>query len=259
MTWEEFGAADTARWIAVLPLAATEQHGPHLPVGVDRFIAEAYLSRAAEQLPDDLPVTFLPVQPVGQSDEHLRFPGTLSFSAETVIRAWTEIGESVHRAGVRKLVLITSHGGNVAGMDIVARDLRARRDMLVVTAAWHRFGYPEGMFTAAEHRHGIHAGDIETSIIRAARPDTVRMDKAEDFQPSSVAMEREFRWLNTYRPIGFGWMTQDLHPSGGVGDASLATAEKGAASLEHGARGFVELLREVDRFDLKRLKPGPLE
>ncbi|MPZ57416.1 MAG: creatininase family protein [Rhizobiales bacterium] len=258
MTWQDFGAADAARWIVVLPLAATEQHGPHLPVGVDRFIAEAYLARAAAQIPADLPVTFLPLQPIGQSDEHLRFPGTLSFSAETVIRAWTEIGESVHRAGVRKLVLISSHGGNVAGMDIVARDLRTRRGMLVVTAGWHRFGYPDGAFTAAERRHGIHAGDVETSIMCAARPDTVRMDKADNFVPASVGMEQEFRWLNTYRPMGFGWMTQDLHPSGGVGDATLATADKGAASLDHGARGFIELLREVDRFDLARLRQGPL-
>lgn len=258
MTWEDFGAADTARWIAVLPLAATEQHGPHLPVGVDHYIAEAYLARAAEQMPDDLPVTFLPVQAIGQSDEHLRFPGTLSFSAETVIRAWTEIGDSVHRAGIRKLVLVTSHGGNVSGMDIVARDLRRRHDMLVITAAWHRFGYPDSTFTATERRHGIHAGDIETSIMRATRPDTVRMDKADHFVPASVTMEQEFRWLNTYRPIGFGWMTQDLHPSGGIGDATLATAEKGAASLDHGARGFIEMLREVERFNLTRLKPGPL-
>jgi creatinine amidohydrolase len=258
MTWQDFSAPDTARWIAVLPLAATEQHGPHLPLGVDRLIAEAYLSRALALMPDDLPVTVLPVQAIGQSDEHLRFPGTLSFSAETVIRAWTEIGESVHRAGVRKLVLVSSHGGNLAGMDIVARDLRARCDMLVVTCGWHRFGYPDGAYTAAERRHGIHAGDIETSILRAARPDIVRMDKAENFVPTSIGMEQEFRWLNTYRPIGFGWMTQDLHPSGAVGDASRATADKGAASLDHGARGFIELLREVDRFDLARLKPGPL-
>ena len=125
MTWQDFSAPDTARWIAVLPLAATEQHGPHLPLGVDRLIAEAYLSGALALMPDDLPVTVLPVQAIGQSDEHLRFPGTLSFSAETVIRAWTEIGESVHRAGVRKLVLVSGHGGNLAGMDMVARDLRA--------------------------------------------------------------------------------------------------------------------------------------
>jgi creatinine amidohydrolase len=258
MTWQDFTGADTAQWIAVLPLAATEQHGPHLPLGVDRFIAEAYLARAAALVPDDLPVTFLPVQAIGQSVEHLQYPGTLSLSAETVIRAWTEIGESVRRAGVRKLLMITSHGGNVAAMDIVARELRVRHEMLVLTCGWHRFGSPDGMFTRDEIRHGIHAGDIETSILQSARPETVRADKIENFVPASLAMAQEFRWLGAFRPVGFGWMTQDLNASGGVGDASLATAEKGAAVLDHGARGFIELLREIDRFDLARLKQGPL-
>jgi creatinine amidohydrolase len=258
MTWQDFSGADTARWIAVLPLAATEQHGPHLPLGVDRFIADAYLARAVALVPDDLPVTFLPVQPIGQSDEHVHFPGTLTLSAETVIRAWTEIGESVRRAGVRKLLLITSHGGNVAAMDIVARDLRVRHDMLVLTCGWHRFGYPDGTFTAAEVRHGIHAGDVETSIIQAARGDTVRTDKIDNFVPATIAMAQEFRWLSAFRPVGFGWMTQDLHPSGAVGNATPARADKGNAALDHGARGFIELLREVDRLDLARLTKGPL-
>src|SRR5215813_2131182 len=104
MTWQEIAGATTARWIAVLPLAAVEQHGPHLPLGVDSYIADAYLARVRDVLPADLPVTFLPVQRIGQSDEHVAFPGTLTLSAATVIRAWTEIGESVARAGVRKLV-----------------------------------------------------------------------------------------------------------------------------------------------------------
>lgn len=257
MTWADFSAADTARWIAVLPLAATEQHGPHLPLGVDSFIAEAYLARARDLIPADLPATFLPIQRIGQSDEHVAFPGTLTLSAATVIRAWTEIGESVARAGVRKLVLITSHGGNVAAMEIVARDLRVRLGMLVVTVGWHRFGYPHGAFDAEERRHGIHGGDIETSLMLAGRGDTVRMDKAEAAIPATVAMAQEFRWLGAFRPAGFGWMTQDLHASGTVGDASRATPAKGDAALAHGAQGFVELLREVDRFDLARLQDGP--
>lgn len=257
MTWQDVDGADTGRWIAVLPLSATEQHGPHLPLGVDRFIAEAYLERTAALVPDDLPATFLPLQAIGQSDEHTRFPGTLSLSAATVIRAWTEIGDSVHRAGVRKLVLVTSHGGNVQAMEIVARDLRVRLDMMVVTCGWHRFGYPD-VFDPHEKRHGIHAGEIETALIQAARPDTVRMERADNFVPATVAMAKEFRWLGAYRPIGFGWMTQDLHPSGALGDARGASAEKGEAALDHGARAFIELLREVDRFDLARLGKGPL-
>jgi creatinine amidohydrolase len=258
MAWTDLAGADTARWIAVLPLAAVEQHGPHLPLGVDTFIAEAYLARVRALLPEALPVTFLPVQPIGQSDEHLGFPGTLSISAATAIRIWTDIGESLYRAGLRKLVMVTSHGGNVSAMDIVARDLRVRRAMLVVTCAWHRFGYPEGLFSPQEHRHGIHGGDIETSIMLAAKPDALNMDKATAGLPATVAMETEFKWLRAFRPAGFGWMTQDLHPSGAVGNATLAAARKGDTVLDHGARAFVELLQEVDRFDLARLTDGPL-
>lgn len=259
LNWTDFADAETARWIAVLPVAATEQHGPHLPLGVDSYIAEAYLGRVSARIPADLPVTFLPLQRVGQSDEHVSYPGTLTFSAATVIRAWTEIGECVHRAGVRKLVLVTSHGGNVEAMGIVARDLRVRLGMFVVTVAWHRFGYPDGLFGAEERRHGIHGGDIETSLMLAGAPGTVRMDQARPGEPATVAMQKEFKYLSAYRPAGFGWATQDLHPSGAIGDPTLATAAKGEAALAHGAEAFVELLQEVDRFDLARLKPGPLD
>src|SRR5579862_4090579 len=177
MTWQDVAGADTGRWIAVLALAAVEQHGPHLPLGVDSYIAEGYLARVEKILPAELPVTFLPVQRIGVSAEHLSYPGTLTLSATTAIAAWTELGESLARAGVRKLVLITSHGGNVAAMEIVARDLRSRLGMLAVTVGWHRFGYPDGTFSAAEKTHGIHGGDIETSLMLAAMPETVRTEK----------------------------------------------------------------------------------
>jgi creatinine amidohydrolase len=258
MTWQDLAGADTARWIAVLPVAAVEQHGPHLPLGVDTFIAEAYLERVRAMLPGDLPVSFLPLQKFGQSDEHLSFPGTLTLTSATVIRAWSEIAESLNHAGVAKLVIVTSHGGNLQAIELIARELRARLGMLVVTCAWHRFGYPEGLFSAEERHHGIHAGAIETSLMLAARPETVRMERAANAVPASVAMEREFKWLHAYRPAGFGWMTQDLHPSGAVGDPTVASAEKGEAALAYGARAFVELLSEIDRFDLARLGKGPL-
>jgi creatinine amidohydrolase len=259
MTWQEIAGAETARWIAVLPLAAVEQHGPHLPLGVDTYIAEAYLARVHEILPDDLPVTFLPVQRVGVSVEHLSYPGTLTLSPATAIAVWTELGESLTRAGVRKLVLVTSHGGNVSAMELVARDLRARLGMLAVTVGWHRFGYPDGAFSAEEKKHGIHGGDIETSLMLAAAPQTVHMDEAPNATPATLGMAREFKWLGAYRPAGFAWMTQDLNPTGAVGDATQANAQKGKASLEQGAQAFVELLREIDRFDLARLRGGPLD
>ncbi|HMK70363.1 MAG TPA: creatininase family protein [Xanthobacteraceae bacterium] len=260
MTWQDIAdaGAASARWIAVLPLAAIEQHGPHLPLGVDSFIAEAYLAQVRKILPAELPVTFLPVQRIGVSVEHLAYPGTLTLSATTAVRSWTELGESLARAGLRKLVLVTSHGGNVAAMELVARDLRARLGMLAVTVGWHRFGYPDDAFSSEEKKHGIHGGDIETSLMLAAMPQTVQMEKAPAATSASVAMAREFKWLGAHRPAGFAWMTQDLNATGAVGDATLASAAKGEAALRRGAQAFVELLREVDRFDLAGLREGPL-
>jgi creatinine amidohydrolase len=257
MTWEDFRAGDPARWIAVLPVAAVEQHGPHLPLGTDGYIADGYLARTLKLIPESLPVTFLPVQWVGKSDEHLAFPGTLSLSAEAAISAWSEIGESVHRAGVKKFLMVSSHGGNSAVMEIVARDLRVRFAMLAVAAAWSRFGHPDKLFADIERAHGIHGGAIETSLMLTMQPGAVRKDELADFKPETIAMEREFARLRADRPAGFGWMTQDLNPTGALGDATAASGEKGEAVLEHGARAFVELLQDVDRFDLKRLKAGP--
>jgi creatinine amidohydrolase len=252
LTTEEFAVRPR---IAVLPVAAIEQHGPHLPVGVDSYIAQAYLARVRALLPRDTPAIILPVQAVGASDEHKAFPGTLTLSPETALRAFIEIGESVARAGIRKLVIVNSHGGNLAIIDLAARQLRVRHGMLAVHCSWGRFGYPDGLFDVAECTHGIHGGDIETSIMLAVYPDLVRLPKVADFRPSTYAMERDYKWLRADFPAGFGWMTQDLHPSGAVGDAALATAAKGKAALDHGAKAFVELLRDVERFDLAKLVP----
>jgi creatinine amidohydrolase len=253
MTCEDFADADPTSWIAVLPVAATEQHGPHLPVGTDAFIAQAYLARVQKMLPEALAVSFLPLQAIGTSHEHRAFAGTLTLAPETLMRALAEIGESVHRAGIRKLVIANSHGGNVAALDMVALDLRARLDMFVVACSFARLGCPDGLFTPEETAHGIHGGDIETSIMLAARPDLVRTDAAKNFVPATLAMAREFKWLGAHAPVGFGWMSQDLNPAGAMGDATRATAGKGEAALAYGAKAFVELLGEVARFDLARL------
>ena len=255
LTRDEFAAER----IAVLPVAAVEQHGPHLPVGVDMLIAEAYLERVRALLPQDSPALFLPVQAIGASDEHRAFAGTLTLAPETALRAFVEIGASVRRAGIVKLVIVNSHGGNAALIDLAARQLRVRHGMLAVHCSWSRFGYPAGLFGDAEETHGVHGGEIETAIMLAAYSGLVRRDKIADFKPGTIAMERDFTWLRADVPVGFGWMTQDLHPSGAVGDATAATAAKGDAALGHGARAFVALLDDVRRFDLARLADGPLD
>ncbi|HMK79729.1 MAG TPA: creatininase family protein [Xanthobacteraceae bacterium] len=247
LTTQEF-AADR---IAVLPVAAVEQHGPHLPVGVDTYIAQAYLKRVRALLPPDSPALFLPVQAVGASDEHRGFAGTLTLTPETALRAFIEIGASVARAGIAKLIIINSHGGNIGLIDLAARQLRVRHGIVAVHASWARFGYPDGLFAAAERTHGIHGGEIETSIMLAAFPELVRRDKLADFRPRTYAMERDYAFLRADFPAGFGWMTQDLHPSGALGDATRATPEKGEAALDHGARAFIALLRDVAQFELQ--------
>jgi creatinine amidohydrolase len=255
--WPEVSGPGQEQWIAVLPLAATEQHGPHLPVGTDVMIAQAYLARVRELLPAGVPATFLPLQPVGISTEHIGYPGTLTLPTEVALRSWMALGESVARAGIRKLVMVTSHGGNSAAMSLVAQDLRASCGLFTVTTGWSRFGAPEGLFAAEELRHGIHGGAAETSIMLARYPQLVRGAEIADFRPASVAMEKDYRWLSAHRPAPFAWQAQDLHPSGAVGDATQASAEKGERLLEHGARAFCELLADVDNFDVKMLLPGP--
>lgn len=257
ISWPDVSATDAARWIAVLPLAAIEQHGPHLPLETDVMIGEAYLARLRDLLPPDLPVGFLPVQRIGISTEHTDFPGTQTLSTEDALRQWTALGEGIARKGVKKIVMVTSHGGNVAAMMLVAQELRARHGMLAVTTGWSRFGTPDGLFPAEELRHGIHGGAVETSIMLARYPQHVKKEAVANFVSSAAAMEKEFRWLSAQRPAPFAWQAQDLNPAGAVGDARQASAEKGELLLDHGAKAFCELLRDVDNFDVSRLAAGP--
>ena len=258
MTTEDFQQSDMASAIAILPVAAIEQHGPHLPVEVDTAINRGILARAMELVPPDLPVTVLPAMPIGKSNEHISYPGTLTLSAETLIRLWTEIGESVARAGVRKLVLFNSHGGQPQIADIVARDLRVRHAMFVVTASTYALGRPAGLFPATELKHGIHGGSVETSIMMYLHPDLVRRDKLANFRPRSLDMEGDYEILTPEGSIGFGWETQDLSLPGACGDASDADAERGKLLVEHAAARFVKLLDEVHRYPLSALRAGPL-
>ncbi len=244
----EYADIDPARTIAILPTAAIEQHGPHLPVGVDTEINLGMLREVCARVPDEVDIRILPVQAVGKSNEHLHAPGTLTLSAETALRAWVEIGLSVARAGVRKLVIVNSHGGNLDLISVVSRELRVRAGMLAVRCQWGAFGHPEGMLSERERTYGIHGGESETSLMLHFRPELVRMEKARNF--ASTAEQMEGRWLRPTGLVAYGWIAKDLGRDGTVGDASAATAEKGAAIAAHQAQGFIELLREVEALDL---------
>lgn len=256
LTTTDLSGAAMASTIAVLPVAAVEQHGPHLPLGTDTFIMEGYLARALKRLPAGLPVVMLPVQTIGCSLEHTDFAGTLSLSAQTALAAWTELGASVARAGCRKLVIVNSHGGNSALVAILALELRAKHGLFVVLASWQRFGYPADLFSAGELAHGIHGGAVETALMLCFRPDLVRREQCGTIVPATLAMEADCTWLRPGRPTGFGWMAQDLSADGVAGNAAAATAEQGEACAEHGAAAFVALLEEVHRFDASALAPA---
>ncbi|MBE3637742.1 creatininase family protein [Mangrovicoccus algicola] len=236
----EFAEADPEKTIAILPTAAIEQHGPHLPVGTDMMIAEGMLARLRAACPDDLDLRILPVQAVGKSNEHLHATGTLSLSAQTALGAWTEIGLSVARAGLRKIVIANSHGGNLDLCSILSRELRVRAAMLAVKTQWMSFGHPEGLFSETERRFGIHGGDVETSLMLEFRPHTVEMSRAQDFRSSA-----ETAAIPPIGPTSYGWVSTDLNPEGTVGDARAATAQKGAAMADHAVAGFIGLLRQV--------------
>jgi creatinine amidohydrolase len=246
--------------IAVLPVAATEQHGPHLPLKVDTALVDGVVGACLSQLGADIAALFLPTQAVGLSPEHARFAGTLTLKAETVIRLWTEIGESVAATGVKKLVLLNGHGGQAGVMDIVARDLRARLGMLVYSVNW--YGLPltgpqgedvDALFDAREHRFGIHAGDIETSMMLALCPQQVNMALAQNFASTSEDRARKFSILGDGKSAKLGWQMQDYNPAGAVGNAAHATAQKGQAVLDAAGWSLARLLEELQQLPLETL------
>ena len=257
MTTAEVAALDAARVIAVLPVAAIEQHGPHLPLAVDAIINEGILGRALELAPEHVHVTVLPLLSVGRSDEHGDFPGTLSLSPETTIRLWGEVADGVAKVGIRKLVLFNSHGGQSQLLDIVGRNLRIKHGMLAVQVNSYRLFDASVMFDEAELKHGIHGGAIETSMLLHLRPELVQMDKATNFVPASLRLAEDYRHVGPHGRVPFGWLTQDLHPAGACGDATKATAAHGRALVEQAARAFCAILDEVDRVPLDLLKDRP--
>ena len=249
----DFAQLDKARAIAVLPVAAIEQHGPHLPLSVDADLAAGIVAAALPHLPATLPALFLPVQAIGYSPEHLGFAGTLSLRAHTVLHLWGELAECVAATGVRRLLLFNTHGGNVGLLDVAARDWRTRLGLTVFHTSW--FNLPligadgedvRQRFSAHEHRFGAHAGQIETAMMLALRPERVRMAAAARFH--SASEERAARWplLGDGRSAKLAWAAEDYNPQGAVGDAAAARAEDGQALIDAAGRALAQLLVEFD-------------
>lgn len=246
--------------VAVLPVAATEQHGPHLPLKVDTAIVGGVIDAAIAHLAADSQALFLPTQTVGFSPEHARFAGTLTLKAETVLRLWTELAESVAATGVRKLLIFNAHGGQANLMDLVARDLRARLDMLVFSVNWYALplASPQGedlnsMFSPEEQRFGVHAGDLETSMMLAIDSAHVNMAVASSFSSSAQVRASSFDILGNGKTAKFAWQMQDYNPAGAAGNAGAATVEKGTAVLGAAGRSLAALLSEIERIDLSTL------
>jgi len=255
MLWQDFRAPeykglDPMRTIAILPTAAIEQHGPHLPVGTDTIIGQGLCDLLAERCPDDLDLRLLPLMAVGKSNEHLWAPGTLTLTAPTALAAWTEIGLSVARAGVRKIVILNSHGGNVDLISILSRELRVRAGMLVVRLGWGAHGVPPGLYSPQETTFGIHGGDVETSLLLHLRPETVDMSLAQDFRSTA-----ETAAIPPIGGIAYGWIASDLNPHGVVGEAHLATAQKGRLTADKMITDVIGLLRAVAARPLDGLDP----
>jgi len=259
LTSQQLRTIDAERTIAVLPVAAIEQHGPHLPLSTDALINEGIVSRALPRIPQAFRVLVLPALTIGHSLEHSAYPGTLTASAETLLALWVDVGRSVTRSGVRKLVFLNSHGGQKHLVDIAALRLRVELGMLAVRANYFSLGIPDGLFDKGEMSFGIHGGEIETSLLLFLRPESVRLDALGDFDGLPARMAGEYQILGAEKPVGLGWMSQDLNAKGVCGNASRADADRGEILLDHLVDRFIRLLSEVAALSLTTLRPTPAE
>lgn len=240
--------------VAVLPLGAIEQHGPHLPLGTDLIIAEALSARAVDQASPDSGAVLLPAIPFGKSDEHDDFAGTVSLRAQTMVAILEDIGASIARSDIRRLLIISGHGGNSEVMGIAARNLRRQSRMAVVATNFMRFGLPDRAVAEDEVRYGIHGGLIETSLMLHLAPEKVDMAKAKDFASAAQAMANKGGLLGFSGAGAMSWLAQDLNPDGVVGNAAAATAEIGQTIADHQSAHLAKLIDELAVFDLSSLK-----
>jgi creatinine amidohydrolase len=230
-TSRELESLDPERTVVVLPVAAIEQHGPHLPLATDAIVVDALVRHALATPRPAARVLALPTLTIGHSLEHASFPGTLTTSAETLLALWGDVARGVARTGARKLVVLNAHGGQCSLVDLVAVRTRAELGLLVVRANYFAFGMPAGLFGADELARGLHGGEVETSLLLHLRPELVRREHLADFRPRRPAHPGAM--LGPELPIGYGWLAEDLNPSGCTGNAAAADAVRGAALYAH--------------------------
>lgn len=249
LTRPDFANLDRARTVLVLPIGAIEQHGPHLPVSVDRDLAEAVLERTLAHVADDLPVLAMPGFAYGKSNEHAAIPGTLSLSAQTLLALLGDLAVSLAATGFRRLVFLNAHGGNAPVLEIAARDLKIAHGLRIATCNWYNFNEAERHGDPRENAFGIHAGLIETSAMLALKPDLIAMDRAGDFSSQAEAWQRDFVHIGLSagraRPA---WTIEDISATGACGNAAAAAREIGEELLATAARNFARFLSEFDRF-----------
>lgn len=243
--------------IAVLPLGAHEQHGPHLPFETDTIIADGIAARLADNLPEHITARFLTTEPVGYSVEHMDVEGSRSLAFSEAVNRWIGIGENLCAANIRKLVILNAHGGNSPLATIVATELRARLGMLAVATHWTRFGIPEELISPEQKHLDIHAGYIETSVMLALAPELVHMDKAQNFTNEQAILIDNYQYLRAYGPHAFGWMMSDLNKQGAAGNALRANAQDGEKMIAHAVKGLTGLMEDVHRFDISAFGEAP--
>lgn len=245
LNWKQVEALPKQETLLVLPTAAIEQHGHHLPLATDTLINNFLLGKAMERLPADDPVYALEPVCYGKSNEHLGFPGTLSVSAATFMAVVRDIGASVSAAGFKKLAVYNTHGGNAALVDVMARDLRAEfglRTFALYGSGGARF---EGL-SAQERAYGFHAGEIETAFLLSATPGLV--DRAAYTATYIADLEKPEMLLPENAPATFAWLTRDIAASGVMGDPRPATAENGARWAEQAAERIAQALEAMLRW-----------
>ncbi|MCH1571310.1 MAG: creatininase family protein [Longimicrobiales bacterium] len=254
LTSPEIAALVTRDPVAILPIAAIEQHGPHLPLSTDVDIGDGLIDAATRRL-ENVPFVVLPAQTIGSSPEHVVFPGTLTLSPALLEEALVGLAADLHRAGVRRLVVSNSHGGNKSALDSAALRIRSELDMLVVKSNYFRFPRPAAAsLPESEWLHGLHGGAVETAMMLHLRHDLVRTDAIQPFESLGEELEKTLTWIRPEGVAPFAWMAQDLNPHGVTGDATLATAELGARLVEHYAAILADVIRDAHAFPVERLE-----